>query len=92
MGTILSILDVIILLLLALAVLRRIWKEQEHGSGSFLLTICVAAALIVLVLVSLAAFQGLLGVSSSLMQGIFLLILLVMAALIRSSWTGKPAS
>lgn len=92
MGTILSILDFIVILLLALAVLRRIWNEQQQGSGSLVLTICVAAALIVLVLVSLAAYQGLVGVSSSLMQGIFLLILLVMAVLIRSSWTGKPAS
>lgn len=92
MGTILSILDFIILFLLALAVLRAVWKEQQVGSGPLLLTICVALALVVVAFVSFAAYQGLVGVTSSLTQGIFLLILLVMAVLIRFSWTGKPAS
>jgi hypothetical protein len=92
MGTILSILDFIVLLLLALAVLRRIWKELQQGPGSLLLTICVALALAVLAFVSLASYQGLVGVVSSLTQGIFLLILLVMAVLLRFTWAGKPAS
>lgn len=92
MGTILSILDFIVLLLLVLAVLRRVWKELHQRPGSALLTICVALALVVLAFVSLAAYQGLVGVSSSLMQGIFLLILLVMAVLLRFSLAGKPAS
>jgi hypothetical protein len=92
MGTILSILDFIVLLLLALGVLRAVWKELRQGPGSSLLTICVALALVVLAVVSFGAYVGLVEAVSSLAQGIFLVILLVMAALLRFSWTGKTTS
>jgi hypothetical protein len=50
----------------------------------------VGIAVIVFAIVSLGAYVGLASESSTLMQVIFLLILLGMAALIGFSWSSKP--
>ncbi len=92
MGTLLGIVDFIVLLLLVVQVPRTVWKEQPHGFGSLLLSIFIALALIVFATVSFAAFLGLVEASSSLMRGIFLVVLLGMAAVLRLSWVGKPAT
>ena len=92
MGTLLGIVDFIVLLLLVVQVPRTVWKEQPQGFGSRLLSIFIALALIVFAIVSFAAFFGLVEVSSSLTRGIFLVVLLGMAALLRLSWVGKPAT
>jgi hypothetical protein len=91
MGTLLGIVDFVVLLLLVVLILRTVWKEQPQGSGSLLLSICVALALIVFATVSFAAYLGLVEVSSSLTRGIFLVILLVMAGLLRLPWS-KPVA
>ena len=92
MGTLLSIVDFLVLLLLVLSVLRLVWNKLQAVSGSLVLAICLACALAVVTIVSLSAYIGLVAVSSTLTQGIFLLILLVMAALLRFAWTGKTAA
>jgi len=90
MGTLLSIADFVVLLLLVVLVLRTMWRELPRDSGSLVLSICVSVVLIDFAIVSFSAYIGLVEVSSSLTQGIFLVVLLVMAALIRLSWTAKP--
>ena len=90
MGTLLSIADFVVLLLLVVLVLRTMWRELPRDSGSLVLSICVSVVLLVFAIVSFSAYIGLVEVSSLLTQGIFLVVLLVMAALIRLSWTAKP--
>jgi hypothetical protein len=92
MGTLLMILDFIVLLLLVVQLPRTVWKEQPQGVGSLLLSIFIALAVIVFAIVSFGAFLGLVAGSSSLMRGIFLLVLLGIAAVLRLSWGGKPAT
>jgi len=92
MGTLLSILDFVVLLLLVLLVPRTVWKELPRGSGSLVLSICVSLVLIVFAIVSFSSYLGLVEVSSSLTRGIFLVILLGMAALLRLSWVSKPVA
>jgi hypothetical protein len=90
METLLSIADFVVLLLLVVLVLRTMWRELPRDSGSLVLSICVSVVLIDFAIVSFSAYIGLVEVSSSLTQGIFLVVLLVMAAVIRLSWTAKP--
>jgi len=90
MRALLDILDVAVLLLLFVHAVGWVRGEQRQGSGSLVLSIFVALALIVFAYVSLAAYVGLVSVSSLPTQIILLVILLVMAALMRSSW-GKSA-
>ena len=90
MGTLLSILDLLVLILLVLSVLRVVWIELQPGSGSLALSICVGLALAIFATVSLSAYMGLVDVSSALTRGVFLVVLLVMAALLRFAWSGKP--
>ena len=92
MGTLLGILDFIVLLLLVVQVPRTVWKEQPYSFGSLLLSIFIALALIVFAMVSSAAFLGLVETSSSLTRGILLVVLLGIAALLRFSWAGKPVT
>jgi len=92
MGTLLGILDFIVLLLLVVQIPRTVWKEQPQGFGSQLLSVFIALAVIVFAIVSFAAFLGLVEASSSLMRGIYLLVLLGMAAVLRLSWVGKQAA
>lgn len=92
MNTLLGILDFIVLLLLVISIPRIVWKELPQGSGSTLLTICVLAVLIVFATVSISAYLGLIGATSALTRGIFLIILLGMLAILRSAWSYKPAA
>jgi cytochrome c biogenesis factor len=92
MGTLLGIVDFIVLLLLVVHVPRTVWKEQPQGFGSLLLSIFIALALVVFAIVSFAAFLGLVQASSSLMRGIYLVVLLGMAAVLRLSWMGKSTT
>jgi len=92
MGTLLTIVDFIVVLLLVVQAPPMVWKEQPHGFGPLLLSIFIALAVIVLAIVSSAAFLGLVEGSSSLTRGIFLVVLLGMAAVLRLSWVGKPVT
>jgi cytochrome c biogenesis factor len=92
METLLGIVDFIVLLLLVVQIPRMVWKEQPHDIGSLLLSIFIALALIIFATVSFAAFLGLVQASSSLMRGIYLVVLLGMAAVLRLSWMGKPVT
>jgi hypothetical protein len=92
MGTLLSILDLLVLLLLVLSVFRVVWIELQPGSGPTVLSVCVGLALAIFATVSLSAYMGLVDASDSLTRGIFLIILVLMATLLRFAWSGKPAA
>ena len=87
MATLLHVLDLVILVLLIVHLIRVV-----NAFGSMLLSICVALAGTVLGIISLGVYVGLVGESSMLAQVIFLVILLVMAWVILSSWKSKPAT
>lgn len=86
MATLLGAVDFVVLLLLVVLTLRMVWQKQPAGSGSLILSVFVALALIVFATVSFAAYLGLVEVSSSLTRGIFLVILLALAGLLRLPW------
>jgi hypothetical protein len=80
MGTLLIILDFVMLLLLIRLVIRSVRKELPPGPGSLVFSLCLALVLIVFGFASFASYLGLVESSSSPMQRIFFVILLVMAA------------
>jgi hypothetical protein len=92
MTTLLDILDFVVLLLLVVIALRAVWNGLSRGSGSLILSICTLFFSILFAIVSFTVYMGLVRVSSSLTQGIFLVILLIMAALLRSSWAAKSVA
>jgi hypothetical protein len=92
MGTLLSIMDFVVLLFLIVQVLREVGRQQIPGSGSLVLSVCLAFFLLILGTVSFTAYLGLVEVSSSLTRGIFLVILLAMAALLSAAWTSKQTA
>lgn len=81
MATLLTILDVVVLVLLIALLLRVV-----GGFGSGALSLFVGLFVILLALISLGAYTGLVGASSGSTQAIFLVILLAMASAIASSW------
>lgn len=81
MATLLSILDIAVLVLLIALLLRVV-----GGAGSGILSGFVGLFVILFAVVSLGAYTGLVGESSGLTQAIFLVILLAMASVIGSSW------
>ena len=86
MGTVLSIADAVVLLMIVIGVVRAVWK----GSGSLLLSVCIAAIMIVFAVVSLAAQSGIAEGSSSLTQITLFAFFIVTAILVRVSWLSKP--
>jgi hypothetical protein len=87
MTTLLNILDLAVLLLLIVHLTRTVGV-----SGSVLLTILVGLVVTVFAIVSLGAYVGLVSESSLLTRLIFLLVLVAMVSVIRSSWKSKPAT
>jgi hypothetical protein len=92
MSTLLAILDFVVLLALVVLAVRAVWKPQSQGSGSLTLAAFTALVLVTFAMISFASYLGLVETSSSLMRGIFLLILLVFAALLNVIWAAKPAT
>ncbi|HVB59308.1 MAG TPA: hypothetical protein VNE63_23120 [Candidatus Acidoferrales bacterium] len=90
MGTLVNVVDAIVLLLFIIQIPRVIWKEAPRGVGSILLSICVALAVITLAWVSFTTYVGFF--TSAIAQVIWLVILLVMANLLRASWASKPVA
>ncbi len=90
MGTLVSIVDVVVLLLFIIHIPRMVWREEPRGIGSLLLSICVALAVITLACVSFVTYAGFF--TSVTAQAIWLVILLVMANFFRISWTNKPTA
>lgn len=91
MATILSFLDVLVLLLLVLYLVRMV-HQGPSGSGSSLLSLFAALFVILLAVISLGAYIGLVSESSMPTQVIFLVIQLAMAAIILSTWKSKSAA
>lgn len=89
MGIISSLLDAIVLLLLIVLIPRSVSRGLSKGPGSVLLSICVAAFAIIFAVVSFTASVRFL--ESTLAQIIWVLVLLVMAYVVRISWTNNPA-
>jgi hypothetical protein len=88
MGTLVSIVDFIVLLLFVVYIPRLVKRE----SGSLLLSILIALAVVIFAIVSFAANAGLIAATSSLTRGIVLVALLGMAVLVRLSEVGKPVA
>lgn len=87
MGTFVSVVDFIFLLLLFLYVSDVVWK----GSGSVLLATAIAMAAAVFVVVSFTAASGLVKSTSFLTQAILLLAYVGLAGMMRATWIAKPA-
>ena len=88
MGILIAIVAAIVLLLCIV----HIPSVVRKGSGSSLLSLYVAVAVIIFASVSLAAIAGLVSTTSSFNQGILLAALVVMAILVRVSSASKPAA
>ena len=81
MVTLLSILDLLVLLLLIVHVVRVV-----GNFGSAVLSFFVGLAVAILATISLGVYVGLVREFSAAIQAIFLVVLLVMAYAILSSW------
>lgn len=81
METLLSILDIIVVLAVVISLVRAVWKGRESLILSAFLTLVFA----VFGLVSLLAASGLTG-RSPFDQGALLVFLVVIAAAMRMSW------
>jgi hypothetical protein len=86
MGTLVSIVDFIVLLLFVIYIPRVVKRD----SGSLLLSTLIALAVAIFAIVSFEANAGLIAATSWLTRGIVLVVLLGMAALIRLSESNKP--
>ena len=89
MGTLVEILDAIVLLLYIITLPRLVTKGMAPGAGATLLGFCVAVFAFIFALVSFTAMVGFF--TSGLGQIVWLVVLLAVAALIRSSWAQEPA-
>jgi hypothetical protein len=89
MGTLVEILDAIVLLLYILTIPRLVMKGMPPGAGRTLLGLCVAVFAFIFALVSFTAMVGFF--TSGLAQIIWLVVLLAVAALLRSSLAQAPA-
>jgi hypothetical protein len=87
MGTIVSVVDAIVLLLLVVLIPRAVLRGTSKGPGSMLLSICVAAFAIIFAVVSFTASVRFL--ENGLAQAVWILVLLVMAYVVRASWTSS---
>lgn len=85
MGIVLSVIDVFVLLAIVISASRWVWKQQSHGFGALLLSICVTLAILVFAMVSFTAASGL-AAGSSLSQGVLLIFLVAIAIITRVSW------
>jgi hypothetical protein len=88
MGTLVSIVDFIVLLLIVVYIPRVVRRD----SGSLLLSTLIALAVVIFAMVSFAANAELIAATSSLTRGIELVVLLGMAALVRLSEASKPVA
>jgi hypothetical protein len=88
MGTLVSIVDFIVLLLFVVYIPRVVRRD----SGSLLLSTLIALAVVIFAIVSFTATAGLIAATSSLTRGIVLVVLLGMAALVRLSEASKPVA
>lgn len=88
MEIILSIVDAAVLLLLIVLIPRSVLRGMSRGPGSLVLSICAAAFAIIFAVVSFTASVRFL--ESTAAQIVWVLILLVMAYIVRVSWTAKP--
>jgi hypothetical protein len=90
MGTLLSIVDGVVLLVLILLVPRTVLRGLPKGAASMLLAIGVAVFTIIFAVVSFTASVGFLN--SGLAQLLWLVVLLAMAYIVRLSWANAPAA
>ena len=87
MDIILSIVDASVLLLLVALVVRSLPRGMSKGLGSLVLSICVAVFGIIFAVVSFTASVRFL--QSVVAQIVWILVLLVMAYIVRLTWTSS---
>jgi hypothetical protein len=90
MGTLVEILDAIVLLFYIVTIPRVVTKGMSAGAGTMLLALCVTVFAFIFTLVSFTAMVGFF--TSGLGQVIWLVVLLGVAALFRSAWAQEPAA
>jgi len=83
MTTLIAIVDLIVLLMYIAHIPRVVSKSP----GSTLLSVFIAVAIAIFAMVSFIANAGLVAATSSFMQALILLGLVVMAALVRATWS-----
>lgn len=86
MGTILRILDLLVILLVVISVAQAVW----NGSASRLLAGLVILAMLTFGTVSFIAASGLAGISL-LTQALLFVVLVVIVILSRAFWRSQPA-
>ena len=85
MGTVLTIVDVLVLLSIVISVSRAVRNGQPRGTGPLILFICMVVAVLIFAAVSFTAASGL--AQSSLFNQVALLLFLVATAVMaRVSW------
>ena len=89
MDIVLSLVDACVLLLLVALILRCLPRGMSKGPGSLVLSICVAVFGIIFAVVSFTASVRFL--QSTVAQILWTLVLLVMAYIVRVTWTGSSA-
>jgi hypothetical protein len=85
MGTILPIVDVLVLLGLVVSISRAVWNGQRQGSSPLALPAIIVIALIVFAIVSFCAASGL-AERSPLNQLALLVFLILIAVVASASW------
>jgi hypothetical protein len=85
MGIALSVIDLFILVAIVISGSRWVWRQQSHGFGALLLSICITLAMLVFGMVSFTAASGL-AAGSSLSQVVLLIFLVAIAIVARFSW------
>jgi hypothetical protein len=92
MTTLIAIVDLVVLLMYLVHIPRFVSNSQARGTGQLVLSVCIAVAIAIFGVVSVVANAGLVAATSSATQAVILLALVVMAALVRVSWSDKSAA
>lgn len=89
MGTVLSVVDAIVLLLLIGLIPRSIARALSKSAGSLLLALSATVFVVIFAVVSFTASIGFLASTTS--QIVWLLVLIVMAYIVSVAWANGPA-
>ena len=90
MGTILSILDLVVVLVVVISVSRAVWEGPTESSRSLALSVLLILAFSIFGIVSLLAAAGL-TTASAFNQGALFIFLVVTAIAAGVTWMNKPA-
>jgi hypothetical protein len=90
MPTILSLLDILVVLFVVISVARAIWNGPSEGSGMSLLGALLTLVLMIFGTVSMLAANGLTD-NTAFNEGALLIFLVAIAGVAGMSWAKNPA-